>query len=58
MLGIVFCRIHRLKMSVRAPMATGPSCFRYRYEMSSGPTEEVDLVCSIAFFVMLGVKRE
>ena len=37
-------------------MATGPSCFRCLYEMPSGLTEEVGFVCSIACFVMLGVK--
>ena len=44
-------------MSVTAPMATGPICFRCLYEMPSGPTEEVGFVCSIACLVMLGVKR-
>ena len=44
------------KISVRAPMATGPSCFRCLYEKPSGPTEEVGFVCSIPCFVMLGVK--
>ena len=48
MLGIVFWWIDRLEMSVRAPMATGPSCFRCLYEIPSGPTEEVGFVCSIA----------
>ena len=43
-------------MSVRTPMATVPSCFRWLYKMPSGPTEEVGFVCSIACFVMLGVK--
>ena len=31
MLGMLFCWIDRLKMSVRAPMATGRSCFRCLY---------------------------
>ena len=43
-------------MLVRAPMATGLSCFRCLYEMPPGPTQEMGFVCSIACFVMLGVK--
>ena len=46
----------RLKMSVRALMATNPNCFRCLYEMPSGPIEEVGFVSSIACFVMLRVK--
>ena len=53
---VMLCWIDRLNMSARAPMATGPSCFRCLYEMPSGPTEEVGFVCSIACLVMLGVK--
>ena len=56
MLGMVLYWIDRLNMSVRAPMATGPSCFRCLYEMPSGPTEEVGFVYSIACLVILGVK--
>ena len=56
MFGMVLYWIDRLKMSVRAPMATGLSCFRCLYEIPSGPTEEVGFVCSIACLVMLGVK--
>ena len=58
MLRTVLYRIDRLDMSVRAPMATGPSCFRCLYEMPSEPKEEVGFVCSIACFVMLGVKGD
>ena len=56
MLVLVFYLIDRLKMSVRAPIATGSSCFRCLYEMPSESTEEVGFVCSIACFVLLGVK--
>ena len=56
MLGMLLCWIDRLNISVRAPMATGASCFRCLYEMPSEPTEEVDFVYSIACLVMLEVK--
>ena len=46
----------RLKMSVRALMTTGPSCFMSLYEMISESTEELGFVCSIACSVMLGMK--
>ena len=46
----------RLKISVKALMVTGPSCFRCLCEMPSGPTEEVDFVYSIVWFVLMGVK--
>ena len=55
-LGMKLCWIDRSKLSIRAPMATGPNCFRCLYEIPSGPTDEVGIVCSVAFFVMLGLK--
>ena len=55
MLGIVLCIMEWLNMSVRALMATGPRCFKCRYEMPSGPVQEVGFVRSIAALVMLGV---
>ena len=42
-------------MSVRAPTATGPRCFRCWLEMSSGPVDPVDLTESITFWVIVGV---
>ena len=58
MLGMVFCWMDRLNISVKALAATGPSCFICLYEIPSGPTEEVGFACSIAgyIFVMLEVK--
>ena len=36
-------------------MATGPKCFRCRYDMPSGPVDPVCLAESIAAFVMFGL---
>ena len=36
-------------------MATGPRCFKCRYDMPSGPVDPVDLVLSITALVMLEV---
>ena len=48
--------IERLKMSVKAPMANDPNCFRCLYEKPSVPTKQMGAVCFIACFVMLGVE--
>ena len=56
MLGMVFCWMDRLKISVRALTATGPRSFRCLYEIPSGQTAEVGFVCSIDCLVILGVK--
>ena len=37
-------------------MATGPRCFKCRYDMPSGPVDPVDFVLSITVLIMLGVK--
>ena len=42
----------KLKMSVKALMACGPKCFRCKYEMPSGPVDEVFFVLRIASTVM------
>lgn len=43
-------------MDVRALMACGPRCFRWMYEMLSGPVAEVFFVALIVSAVHVGVK--
>ena len=56
--GILLRSILWLKISVRAPMATGPMCFKCQQEMASGPVDPVDLVLSITALVMLRWKEK
>ena len=56
MLRTVLCRMEKLKISVKAMMATGPRCFKCLYVMPLGPVAEVYLACSIASLVTFGVK--
>ena len=56
MLGMLLFVIEKLKMSVRVLMACGPKCFRCKYEIPSGPVEDVFFVLRMASAVMVGVK--
>ena len=55
-LGMLFVVSDVLKMSVRALMACGPRCFRCKYDMPSGPVEDLFLVLRMACSVMFVVK--
>ena len=48
--------MENLKMSVRILMAIETKYFSWLYEMPSGPTADAGVVCSIAFWVMFGMK--
>ena len=55
-LGMLLFVSEKLKMSVRALMPCGPRCFRCKFDIPSGPVEEVFLVARMASMVMAGVK--
>ena len=52
---LLFCS-EKLKMSVKALMASGPKCFRCLLDMPSGPVEEVFLQTRMASVTIVGVK--
>ena len=55
-LGILLFCSEKLKMSVKALMASGPKCFRCLLDMPSGPVEEVFLETRMASVTIAGVK--
>jgi len=55
-LGILLFCSEKLKMSVKALMASGPRCLRCLLDMPSGPVEEVFLETRMASVTIAGVK--